>query len=71
MATCTIKTRSHGDLTFYVADHGGYVRLYSDHWHGCQPCAGGGFRGSTLRADALTLQTIARAWWRGFRRQSA
>ena len=67
MAIFTLKTRD-GDIDFTVADAGGYVRVSSRWWDGRQPCAGGAFRGSTLRADAATLEHTARACWRAYRR---
>jgi hypothetical protein len=67
MATFTIETRD-GDVDFICPDAGGYVRVYGRWWDGRQPCAGGTFRGSTLRADAGTLAQVARSWWRNFQR---
>lgn len=67
MATFTIKTRAHGDKTFFVPDQGGYVRLESGGNHGTlgkQICYGGGFRGNTITADAASLEVVARKWWR-------
>lgn len=65
MATLTIKTKNHGNQTFFVPDHGGYVRLETGTNHGTlgkQICYGGGFRGNTITADAATLPAVARQW---------
>lgn len=67
MATFTIKTRKHGDKTFFVPDQGGYVRLEMGQNHGTlgrQICHGGGFRGNTITAQPDTLEVEARRWWR-------
>ena len=74
MARLTIKTRSHGDKTFFVPDHGGYVRLESGSSHGTlgqQICYGGGFRGNTITADADSLEIVARKWWKQYLRVEA
>lgn len=66
MATFTIKTRNHGEKTFFVPDNSGYVRLESGRNHGTfakQICYGGGFYGNTITADAATLEVEARRWW--------
>jgi hypothetical protein len=72
MATITIKTRNHGDATFFVRDSAtdadsGYVYLESKGKTGTlgkQICAGGDFSGSTLTATVETLGKVARAWHR-------
>lgn len=66
MAFFTINSRDHGEVTFHAKDEGGYVRVKSKEWDYRQPCAGGGFMGSTLLADAQTLEKVARCWWRKF-----
>ena len=70
MARFTIKTRNNGNMDFWVRDEGGYVRLESDDKPGTlgrQICAGGGFMGSTIMADAETLEAKARRWYRAYR----
>lgn len=70
MARFTIKTRTNGDMDFFVPDAGGYVRLESDGKSGTlgkQICEGGGFMGSTIMADEKTLEAKARRWYRSFR----
>jgi hypothetical protein len=70
MARFTIKTRINGDMDFWVRDEGGYVRLESDGCPGTlgrQICDGGGFRGSTIMADAQSLEAKARRWYRAYR----
>lgn len=67
MTTFTIKSKLHGDHSFFVPDNGGYVRLESGRNHGVlgkQICSGGGFHGSTLEANADTLEKVARRWWK-------
>ncbi len=70
MARFTIKTRTNGDMEFFVPDGGGYVRLESDGKPGtlgAQICYGGGFRGNTVTADKSTLEFEARRWYRAYR----
>ena len=67
MASFTIKSRHHGDKTFFVPDTGGYVRLEIGRSHGTlgtQICEGGRFRGNTITADSDTLPAVARKWWK-------
>lgn len=67
MARFTLKTRNHGELSFFVVDTGGYVRLESGRNHGTlgkQICHGGGYRGTAVTATADTLADEARRWWR-------
>lgn len=67
MARFTIKTRTHGEKSFFVPDQGGYVRLETGRNHGTlgsQICYGGGFRGNTITATPETLASVARAWWK-------
>jgi hypothetical protein len=67
MTTFTIKSKLHGDQSFFVPDQGGYVRLESGRNHGTlgkQICDGGGFHGSTLEANSDTLEKVARRWWK-------
>ena len=72
MATITIKTRNHGEATFFVRDSAtgndsGYVHLESNGKTGTlgkQICAGGDFSGSTLSSTVETLGKVARAWHR-------
>ena len=66
MATFTINTRKHGEVTFQARDEGGYVRVSSSKWDHKQPCEGGGFMGQTLMADEKTLEAKARKWWKSF-----
>lgn len=69
MATFTIKSREHGEKTFFVPDQGGYVRLENGKDHGTlgkQICANGSFRGNTLSADADSLEAVARKWWKQY-----
>lgn len=68
MATFTIKTRSHGEITFFVRDTAngadtGYVYLGTG-TDGKQICAGGDYMGSTLSATVETLEKVARNWHR-------
>lgn len=70
MARFTIKTRTNGSMEFFTPDAGGYVRLESAGKSGTmgrQICAGGGFGGSTLTANAASLQSVARRWYRAYR----
>lgn len=67
MPTFTIKSRLHGDQTFFVPPGGGYVRLERGTAHGTlgqQICYGGDFCGSTVTATPETLEREARRWWR-------
>ena len=69
MATFTIKTRKHGEKSFFVPDQGGYVRIEKGRNHGSLGtliCYGGSFRGNTITADAKTLPDVARTWWRQY-----
>ena len=71
MARFTIKTRNHGEKSFFVPDTGGYVRLEEGDKIGTlgkQICYGGGFRGSTVTASPETLETESRRWWKQFLR---
>lgn len=71
MTTFTIKSRTHGEKTFFVPDNGGYVRLEDGRKHGTlgtQICYGGAFRGNTVTADADTLEAVARKWWKQYLR---
>ena len=66
MASFTIKSRNHGEKTFFVPDNGGYVRLENGRNHGTlgkQICYGGAFSGGTGTADAGTLAATAPKWW--------
>lgn len=70
MARFTIKTRTNGDMDFFVPDGGGYVRLESPGRSGTlgrQICSGGGFMGNTLTASAASLESISRGWYRQYR----
>lgn len=70
MARFTIKTRTNGDMEFFVPNGGGYVRLESDGRSGTlgrQICYGGGFMGNTIMADEKTLEAQARRWYRAYR----
>lgn len=70
MARFTIKTRTNGDMTFFVPNGGGYVRLESEGKHGTlgqQICEGGGFYGNTLSANEQSLESVARRWYRAYR----
>lgn len=67
MPSFTLKTRNHGEKSFFVPRDGGYVRLESDRNHGTlgrQICYGGGFFGNTITATPETLEAVARKWWR-------
>lgn len=68
MARFTIKSRIHGDVSFFVPDSGGYVRMEGEGANhgtlGQQICYGGEFRGCTLTATPETLEKVARTWWR-------
>lgn len=66
MATFTINSRKHGEIRFHVRDDGGYVRVTGNGWDHRQPCAGGGFAGSTLSASPTSLERVARRWWRAW-----
>ena len=69
MTTFTIKSKKHGNKTFFVPDQGGYVRLERGRQHGNlgqQICYGGDFRGNTITADADTLEAVARKWWKQY-----
>lgn len=70
MARFTIKTRTNGNMEFFVPDDGGYVRLESGANHGSlgqQICDGGRLRGSTISANAASLEDTARRWYRSYR----
>jgi len=64
MARFVIHSRRFGEIKFVSKDEGGYVRVYGNGWDGKQPCAGGGFYGSTLIAAEKTIESAARRWWR-------
>lgn len=66
MASLSIQSRKHGEITFQARDEGGYVRVTGNGWDHKQPCAGGGFTGSTLMADEKSLEKVARRWWRQY-----
>lgn len=51
---------------FTVADNGGYVWVSFDGGIRRQPCHGGYFYGNTLWANALTLERVARKWYRQY-----
>lgn len=71
MARFTIKTRDHGEKSFFVPDGGGYVRLENGRNTGTlgqQICDGGSFRGYALSATPDTLPLVARKWWRQYLR---
>ena len=70
MARFTIKTRTNGDMKFFVPDNGGYVRLESGSNHGTfgrQICSSGSFSGNTLTASVASLESVARGWYRAYR----
>ena len=65
MARFVLKTKTSGDIEFFVPDAGGYVRIESvdrTGVTGMQICQGGRLTGSTLQADAATLERVARRW---------
>lgn len=69
MARFVLKSRDHGDQSFFVPDNGGYVRLEDPQYGrdgqlGQQICDGGFIFGSTLSANAQTLERVARKWWK-------
>jgi hypothetical protein len=66
MATFTINTRKHGEVTFRVRDEGGYVRVTGAKWDYKQICDGGCFNGNTIAANEKTLEVKARKWWSDF-----
>lgn len=69
MATFTLKSRNHGEKTFFAPDSGGYVRLEYGRNTGTlgqQICSGGQFFGHTLSATPDSLERVARAWWRQY-----
>ena len=66
MATFTINTRKHGEVTFTCRDIGGYVRVISDYWDHKQIYDGGYFCGNPIAADEKTLEAKARKWWKAF-----
>lgn len=69
MASYTIKSRHLGEVTFFVPDSGGYVRVENGKNHGTlgtQICVGGRFRGPTVIATPDTLAIVARRWWKQF-----
>lgn len=69
MARFVIKSRKHGEQSFFVPDGGGYVRLKRGRntgTLGTQICYGGFFRGNTITATADELPEVARKWWRQY-----
>jgi len=66
MATFTINTRKHGEVTFRVRDEGGYVRVSGLAWDNKQICNGGSFGGNTITADENTLGSKSLKWWSDF-----
>ena len=66
MASFTINTRKHGEVTFQARDEGGYVRVTGAKWDHRQICDGGSFGGSTVTADEKTLEAKARRWWKSY-----
>lgn len=66
MARISIVSKSgHTEFDFWCPDSGGYVRLESENRSGTlgtQICEGGGTRGSTLSANAETLEKVAKKW---------
>lgn len=70
MARFTIRTRTNGNMTFFVPNSGGYVYLESAGRYGTlgkQICEGGGFSGNTITADEQTIEAKARRWYRAYR----
>lgn len=64
MAEFTYKSRIYGDYTFSVADDGGIVSV-----KGKQLAEFGGYltpgvSKRPLRANAATLEQVARRWWK-------
>lgn len=71
MATFTIKSRTHGPVTFYVMGSGRepYVK-YAKGNHADstsrQICYGGYTSGNAITATPDTLEAEARRWWRQY-----
>ena len=68
MTTMTIKSRKlDQNLTFFMPDDGGYVRLEGEHTHGAlgrQICDGGDFKGSTISSTPGSFAQDCRRWYR-------
>ena len=61
----TIKTRTHGTVTFFMNGDGGYVYLETANRSGTlgkQICVGGDFTGSTISATPETFAKVCRKW---------
>lgn len=65
MANFEITSRTHGTISFFMPDNGGYVRLESvgnSGTLGKQICTGGDFMGSTISATPATFESACRRW---------
>lgn len=63
MARFILNTKDLGALEFSAPDDGGYVlMLLAGANPARQICEGGGYMGSTLTANARTLQDVVRKW---------
>lgn len=65
MSRFTIKTRDHGDQSFFMPDNGGHVFLEIGANHGSlgrQICRGGRFLGDTVRSTPDGFENACRAW---------
>jgi len=65
MTNFTINSRAHGQISFFMPNGGGYVRLESSGKPGTlgkQLCAGGDFMGSTISATPETFERACRRW---------
>lgn len=73
MATLIIKSRKTGEeFSFWMNGDAGYIYLERPGLPGClgsQICQGGGFSGSTLRADSeADFENTCRRWYRAHMR---
>jgi hypothetical protein len=69
MACIVIRARDGRVFQFSAPGAGGYVRVSVDRQPGKQICHGGAFLGPTLTALPESLPSVARRWYRAFRRR--
>lgn len=69
MPTFTIKSRIHGEQTFWMQDGGGYIRLEYGNKTGTlaqQICYGGSYSGNTIKSTPEQFENDCRKWWRQY-----
>jgi hypothetical protein len=67
MATFTINSKKHGEISFFMPNNGGYIRLESSGKNGtlgAQICSGGKFIGNTISATEASFEETCKKWHR-------